>query len=253
MSLAYFAIVCLICGDNQAKSACGWSGLPKDWQIWAKNCINYQNVGQWHFVIKECVVSYQTLSLPCTATYEIKKSEFLAFAYPIQTREQLLAWVQHLRQQYPDARHHCYGYIIGDPHNTTSAGFDDDGEPNGTAGRPILSVLQHKAIGNCLIVVVRYFGGIKLGAGGLTRAYATAAQMVVDQMVLSQFVPQTTLRIKTSFAHEAQLRYLVLAAGGEMLQVDYALDVCATVRLDAARLKEFVASLGVYGQLLDSQ
>ena len=112
-------------------------------------------------------MTYQTLSKPCEAIYEIKKRIF-GFAYPISTREQAMSHVQNLRTRYLDARHHCYGYIIGDPHNTTSAGFDDDGEPNGTAGRPILSVLQHKAIGNCIIIVVRYFGGIKLGAGGLT-------------------------------------------------------------------------------------
>ena len=110
-------------------------------------------------------MSYFTLSAPCQAVLEIKKSEFLAFAYPIDSREQIMFHVEQLRQKYPDARHVCYGYIIGNPSNTTSAGFDDDGEPNGTAGRPILNVLQHKAIGNCLVAVVRYFGGIKLGGG----------------------------------------------------------------------------------------
>ena len=110
-----------------------------------------------------------------------------------------MSHVQNLRTRYLDARHHCYGYIIGNPHNTTSAGFDDDGEPNGTAGRPILSVLQHKAIGNCIIIVVRYFGGIKLGAGGLTRAYAAAAQMAVDKMVLKAFIAYQIVKLKNKF------------------------------------------------------
>lgn len=103
-------------------------------------------------------MSYQTLKNPVTARLEIKKSEFIAHAYPVSSREQAMFHVEQLREQYPDARHWCWAYIIGDPDNTTSAGFDDDGEPNGTAGRPILGVLQHKSIGNVIIVVVRYFG-----------------------------------------------------------------------------------------------
>lgn len=84
-------------------------------------------------------MTYHTLTTPCQAQLEIKKSEFLGFAYPITDREQLMFHVEQLRTQYPDARHICYGYIIGDPNNTTSAGFDDDGEPGGTAGKPILT------------------------------------------------------------------------------------------------------------------
>lgn len=106
-------------------------------------------------------MTYYTLSAPCTATLEIKKSQFLGFGFAIDSREQLMFHVEQLRNQYPDARHVCYGYIIGDPHNTTSAGFDDDGEPNGTAGKPILNVLQHKGIGNCVVIVVRYFSTLR--------------------------------------------------------------------------------------------
>lgn len=197
-------------------------------------------------------MSYQTLAEPCQAVYEIKKSEFLAFAYPIANREQAMAHAQVLRQQYPDARHHCYGYIVGNPNNTTSAGFDDDGEPNGTAGRPILNVLQHKAIGNVIIIVVRYFGGIKLGAGGLTRAYATAAQMAVDQMVLTTFVPKSILRVATDFASEAQVRYLISQVGGEIVAVDYGSDVQIDAMIDDARQDEFCQSLATNGTIIQN-
>lgn len=195
-------------------------------------------------------MTYHTLSAPCQAVYEIKKSEFLAFAYPIDQKDEVLFHVEQLRQTYPDARHHCTAYIIGDPNNTTSAGFDDDGEPNGTAGRPILNVLQHKGIGNVLVVVVRYFGGIKLGAGGLTRAYATATQMVVDEMVLVPFVPKSLLRVVTTFAHEAQIRYLVGQVGGEIVLVDYAQAVIMSVQMDSEKVAAFSASLGIYGEVL---
>lgn len=196
-------------------------------------------------------MTYHTLSAPCQAVYDIKKSEFLAFAYPISAKEQVAFHVEQLKASYPNARHHCLAYILGDPHNTTHAGFDDDGEPNGTAGRPILNVLQHKAIGNVLVVVVRYFGGIKLGAGGLTRAYATATQMVVDKMALMPFVPKSQVKVATDFAHEAQVRYLIGQIGGEILSADYAQEVIMSVQLDSEKVAEFVGGLGVYGEVVD--
>ncbi|MCL1624094.1 YigZ family protein [Moraxella sp. Tifton1] len=194
-------------------------------------------------------MTYHTPSAPCQAIHEIKKSEFLAFAYPIHNKDEVMFHVEQLRHRYPDARHHCTAYIIGDPSNTTSAGFDDDGEPNGTAGRPILSVLQHKGIGNVLVVVVRYFGGIKLGAGGLTRAYATATQLLIDEMILVPFVAKSIIKVVTTFAHETQIRYLVEQVGGEIVLVDYAENVFMTVQMIDKRVNEFRESLGVFGRI----
>ena len=192
-------------------------------------------------------MSYQTLQQSVTARLEIKKSEFIAYAYPVTSREQAMFHVEHLRAQYADARHHCWAYIIGDPDNTTSAGFDDDGEPNGTAGRPILNVLQHKSIGNIIIIVVRYFGGIKLGAGGLTRAYAGAAQAAVDKMTLQPFVPMAQVEILTGFATEAQCRYVVEDLHGQIDKVTYSQHVSLSITLaerDIATLKERLAMDG---------
>ncbi len=196
-------------------------------------------------------MTYHTLAKPCQAVYEIKKSEFLAFAYPITDKEQIAFHVKHLKERYPDARHHCLAYIIGDPKNTTHAGFDDDGEPNGTAGRPILNVLQHQGVGNVLMVVVRYFGGIKLGAGGLTRAYSTATQMVVDEMALTPFIPKSTLTIATSFADEAYVRHLVAQHTGEILDSQYGDGVLLQIQLDSAKVTEFGEKLGIYGVLVE--
>lgn len=195
-------------------------------------------------------MTYHVLSAPCQATYEIKKSQFLAFAYPINQKDDIMFHVEQLKAQYPDARHHCMGYILGNSNNTTHAGFDDDGEPNGTAGRPILNVLQHKSIGNVLVVVVRYFGGIKLGAGGLTRAYATATQMVVDNMTLTPFIPKSLIKVRTSFAHEAQMRYLIAQAGAEVVSLDYAQDVLMIININDEAIPAFRASLGLYGDIL---
>ena len=159
--------------------------------------------------------------------------------------------VEQLRERYPDARHFCWGYIIGDPDNTTSAGFDDDGEPSGTAGRPILNVLQHKSIGNVIIIVVRYFGGIKLGAGGLTRAYAGAAQAAVDEMTLNPYVPMAQIQILAEFATEAQCRYMIESLGGHIVDVAYSKQVTLTATLAQADIESLKERLAMDGRVLD--
>jgi len=196
-------------------------------------------------------MSYQTLKRAVTTQLEIKKSEFIAYAYPVTSREQAMFHVEQLREQYPDARHFCWAYIIGDPDNTTSAGFDDDGEPSGTAGRPILNVLQHKSIGNVIIIVVRYFGGIKLGAGGLTRAYAGSAQAAVDEMILNPYVPMTQIQILAEFATEAQCRYMIDSLGGHIDDVSYSKQVTLTATLAEADVENLKARLAMDGRVLD--
>lgn len=196
-------------------------------------------------------MSYQTLQNPVTARLEIKKSEFIAYAYPVTSREQAMFHVEQLRVKYPDARHWCWAYIIGDPENTTSAGFDDDGEPNGTAGRPILNVLQHKSIGNIIIVVVRYFGGIKLGAGGLTRAYAGSAQAAVDKMTLQPYVPMAQIQILADFATEAQCRYVVEDLNGQIDDVDYSKQVTLTITIAEQDIENLKERLGIDGTVVE--
>ena len=195
-------------------------------------------------------MSYQTLQRAVTAQLEIKKSEFIAYAYPVHTREQAMFHVEQLKVKYPDARHWCWAYIIGDPDNTTSAGFDDDGEPSGTAGRPILNVLQHKSIGNVIIVVVRYFGGIKLGAGGLTRAYAGSAQAAVDQMQLCPYVAMAKLQIVANFANESQCRYVVESLNGTIDDVAYSKEVLLSITIAEADIKTLKIELAMAGKVL---
>lgn len=196
-------------------------------------------------------MSYQTLKNPVTARLEIKKSEFIAYAYPVNSREQAMFHVEQLREKYPDARHWCWAYIIGDPDNTTSAGFDDDGEPNGTAGRPILGVLQHKSIGNIIIIVVRYFGGIKLGAGGLTRAYAGSAQAAVDQMILQPYVPMMQVQILADFATETQCRYVVESLEGTIEDVAYSKQVTLTVTIAEVDIETLKTELAMAGRVIE--
>ncbi|WP_352339375.1 YigZ family protein [Psychrobacter sp. 16-MNA-CIBAN-0192] len=198
-------------------------------------------------------MSYQTLQQPVSARLEIKKSAFIAYAYSVTSREQAMFHVEQLHAQYADARHWCWAYIVGDPNNTTSAGFDDDGEPNGTAGRPILNVLQHKSIGNIIIIVVRYFGGIKLGAGGLTRAYAGSAQAAVDQMILCPYVPMTQVNIQAEFATEAQCRYIVERLKGTIDNVAYDKQVLLTVTIAERDIELLKTELAMAGKVLSAE
>ncbi len=199
-------------------------------------------------------MTYQTFATNTNAnptSIIIKKSEFIAYAYSVTSREQAMSYVQNLREQYPDARHVCSAYIIGDPNNTTSAGFDDDGEPNGTAGRPILNVLQHKTIGNAVIIVVRYFGGIKLGAGGLTRAYASSAQAIIDKVELVPYIAMSEVRISTDYAKEAQIRYLIDEVNGTINSVDYAENVLVTATIEEQKISQLQESLAMSGRIVE--
>lgn len=169
----------------------------------------------------------------CKVETEVKKSRFIACAGFADSREKAMALLDKARQDYPDARHHCWAYII---ENGRSAAASDDGEPSGTAGKPILNVLQHKHLSEIMVVVVRYFGGIKLGAGGLVRAYSGATQAVINELVVQVPEKYEDLVVECAFAHEAQLRYLVERYGGRMGQVDYSVVVTAKISIPAGAL-----------------
>jgi uncharacterized YigZ family protein len=122
--------------------------------------------------------SYQTIESEAEGLYKEKGSKFYAFAFPVENEEEVKARLEALRKKYFDARHHCYAYRLGVTGERVRA--NDDGEPNHSAGDPILGQLRSKEITNTLIVVVRYFGGVKLGVGGLIAAYRAAAESALS-------------------------------------------------------------------------
>ncbi|WP_319380613.1 YigZ family protein [Thiomicrorhabdus sp.] len=192
-------------------------------------------------------MSYPVPAEEALAEIEIKKSRFIAYARGIDTREQGMQWLEEIKQQYPDARHHCWAYLIGNPHCASNAGMGDDGEPSGTAGKPILNVLQHKGIGDIMIIVVRYFGGIKLGAGGLTRAYGQAAQAVMEVLPTQQQVPMSDLLIECDFSQEQQVRHFCGQAEGLVVAVDYAQSVKIQLSLPLAAIEGFQKQMDALG------
>lgn len=117
--------------------------------------------------------TYMSIAAPSEGIYKEKGSKFLAFAYPVMSEEEIKAHLERIRKEYYDARHHCYAYRLGLEGNVWR--MNDDGEPSSTAGRPIFGQIQSAGLSDILIVVVRYFGGIKLGVPGLINAYRSAA------------------------------------------------------------------------------
>ncbi len=126
--------------------------------------------------------TYKTIAAPSEGLYKEKGSKFLAFAYPVHNIDEIKLHLEQLRKDYFDARHHCYAYILGPRKDAFRA--NDDGEPSGTGGRPIHGQLLSADLTDTLIVVVRYFGGILLGASGLANAYKTAARDAIDHATI---------------------------------------------------------------------
>jgi len=123
--------------------------------------------------------SYLTIAQPCEGLFKDKGSKFLAYAYPVETEDEIKEHIQNLKKEHYSARHHCYAWRLGA--DKTHFRANDDGEPSSTAGKPILGQIQRLDLTNILIVVVRYFGGTLLGVSGLINAYRTAAADVLDQ------------------------------------------------------------------------
>jgi uncharacterized YigZ family protein len=137
----------------------------------------------------QMIESFFTIAAPTTVTYKEKGSKFIAFAHQVTDSEQIKAILEGLRKQYFDASHHCYAWILG-PDKKQFRAFDD-GEPNHSAGDPILGQIRSKNLTNTLVVVVRYFGGTKLGVSGLINAYKMAAAEALNQTrVLEKFITE---------------------------------------------------------------
>ena len=133
--------------------------------------------------------TYRTIAKESEGLYKEKGSRFIALAYPVRTEEEVKQHVAEVKKKYYDARHHCYAYILGP--NKDAYRQNDDGEPSGTAGRPIHGQLLSNDLTDTLIIVIRYFGGIKLGVSGLINAYKTAAKDALDNnTIVERFVEE---------------------------------------------------------------
>lgn len=162
-----------------------------------------------------------SVDAPRTSTLEIQKSRFIGWCAGVHGTDDADRLVARARQHYPDASHHCSAHIAGAPDEARAMGFADDGEPSGTAGRPMYQVLEGSGLGRVGCVVIRYFGGIKLGTGGLARAYAQTVSDLIKQLPTRQYIPRRRLSLELGFADEQAAREWLLTHEGIVMQATY--------------------------------
>ncbi len=168
-----------------------------------------------------------------------KKSRFIGRVWPVETEEEALARIQEMKKQHYDATHNCWAYIIRDG----AVRFSDDGEPGGTAGMPMLQVLQREGLFNIVCVVTRYFGGILLGAGGLVRAYTKGAKIAVDAAGKSMKRVWTVLYLPVPYNWYERVKLEVAAFGGIIRDTQFGADVELEVLFPEAQTEPFLARL----------
>ena len=188
--------------------------------------------------------TYKTLAAPSEGLYKEKGSKFLAFAYPVRTLDEVKAHLEQLRKDYFDARHHCYAYILGPRKDAFRA--NDDGEPSGTGGRPIHGQLLSADLTDTLIVVVRYFGGILLGASGRATAYKTAARDAIDHATIVEKTIDVRYRLLFEYAAMNDVMRILKDFDLKPEHPDYNLDCSLEISIrqsESVRFYDAVADL----------
>ena len=153
------------------------------------------------------IFSYHTISQPAEGQFKEKGSRFLAFAYPVDSEVAIKETLSTVKKKYFDARHHCYAWTLGAEKKLFRA--FDDGEPNHSAGDPILGQIRSKDLTNVLVVVVRYFGGVKLGVGGLISAYKTSAEEALNNALIIQKEVTGTIQLLYDYAATPEVMRLI--------------------------------------------
>lgn len=170
-----------------------------------------------------------------------KKSRFLADVAAVDSEEEAAAFVEQLRKKYWDARHHCSAFVLGE--NNEISRCSDDGEPSGTAGRPILEILTSSGVRNACIVVTRYFGGVLLGTGGLVRAYGRAAKEGLAQSIVLDKIPGRKLLFTCDYNSIGRIQYLAGGHGYQALESEYTEIVQLTYLIPTEEADRFAAEI----------
>ncbi len=185
-------------------------------------------------------MSYLTIKQAATSEYIEKRSKFLGVCFPCKTENEALSHIESIKAQYWDARHSCYAFVVDEGR---TARFSDDGEPHGTAGKPILEVINAKKLVNVLVVVTRYFGGVLLGTGGLVRAYTTATKDALENATAVEMTPCTIFKIVCDYSDHSNLLRLIEMGSANLQSTDFAEKVTLTIALKDCDIKNFQKNL----------
>ena len=176
-----------------------------------------------------------------TAEYEIKKSKFIAHVKHVETEEAAREFLAETKKKYFDATHNCSAWILGE--NGDKQKSNDDGEPGGTAGNPILDAIKKNDITNIAVIVTRYFGGIKLGAGGLIRAYSHTAALGIDNSKIVQMTTFKKVAVTVEYPFLAQVENFLRNKNIRVENSDYAADVTINLLIEPANVENFLTDL----------
>ena len=174
----------------------------------------------------------------------IDRSRFICTVSRAQSPAEGQAFIREIGAEFPDATHNCWAFVAGPPGSTSHVGLSDDGEPHGTAGRPMLTVLLHSGVGEIAAVVTRYFGGIKLGTGGLARAYSSSVQLALETMPRAERVDWVELTIEIGYASVSAVQQLLPRHEAELVAEEYGTVVSFRVRAPLLRVPALRAALG---------
>ncbi|MDZ7360965.1 MAG: YigZ family protein [candidate division KSB1 bacterium] len=180
---------------------------------------------------------YYTIMAPVEVEFKIKDSTFIAFLRAVASRQEAETCISERSRQFHDATHNCYAFRVGFD-NHLVAKSSDAGEPAGTAGRPILRALERRHLTNLAAVVTRYFGGTKLGTGGLIRAYGGAVAAAIGQAALTPIFPQPVLRLRYAYAQSAAVQKILRLVAAEVRQVNFGSEVSQVIAVRAQRAEE---------------
>nr|WP_154325463.1 IMPACT family protein [Pantoea sp. 201603H] len=178
----------------------------------------------------------------------IKKSRFITLLAHTDGVEAARAFVQQVKNEHPAARHHCWAWVAGAPDDSQQLGFSDDGEPSGTAGKPMLAQLMGNNIGEITAVVVRYYGGIQLGTGGLVKAYGGGVQAGLKQLARLQKVPMRTFQLRCDYAQLADIERMIKRFDGKLLNSEFLDVVLINLALPYAQITGFTQNLSDFSR-----
>lgn len=189
------------------------------------------------------IEAYPVLDKNLSFQFEVKKSRFITYLVRVEGKDQALAYLQKIKKQHKDARHHCWAYIAAGPKECVKMGCSDDGEPKGTAGKPMMALLQGSKVGEIMAVVVRYFGGVKLGTGGLVRAYSFGIQQLLPLMELVEKSFYQQYQLHCDYAQMVLIESLLQSSSGRIVSIEYLQFVDAVVEVDVRQTDKFLKKL----------
>jgi uncharacterized YigZ family protein len=174
---------------------------------------------------------------------EVKHSRFIATVETVESAEAALDFVSQLKHEFPDATHNCWAYLIGPPGSTDRIGLSDDGEPHGVAGKPMLTTIQHSGIGDIVVVVTRYFGGTKLGKGGMVKAYTQAVKTALELLKTTEKIDWIELTVKAGYPLLDSIERLLPEFEVRLLEKQFAEQIILQLKLPEEHLKQFSTRL----------